>query len=122
MIKQQQQTFNDGIVKIYEVTDISAPGDKPVDGLEHKLTLRYRRRTVGMSRYYTAMQANVQIDKLIRCQAHEDVSSQDVAIIGNTQYRIGQIQYPEDTVPPVMDLTLTKLVQKYEIGENQKDS
>lgn len=118
MIRQQQQTFNDGVVKIYEVTDISAPGDKPVEGLSHKLTLRYRRRTVGMSRYYTAMQANVQVDKMIRCQAHEDISSQDIAIIGATQYRIGQIQYPEDVVPPVMDLSLSKLEQKYEINKD----
>jgi hypothetical protein len=33
------------------------------------------------------------------------------------QYRIIQVQYPEDMEPPVMDLTLEELLQDYDIAE-----
>lgn len=131
MIHKQKQTFNDGVVKIYEVSDISAPGDKPKEWMMHKLTMRYRRRTIGITRYYAAMQANVKIDMLIRCPSRDEISSQDIAVISGEQYKISQIQHKEEiiqskigrerqeiAIPPVMDLTLTKLVEKYELGKD----
>lgn len=112
---QTPQTFNDGIVGIYTIADISAPGDMPKDGLKLKETLRFKQRTVGFSRYYTAMQAQQKVDCVIRCPFRNVVSAQDVVILNNVQYRIGLIQRLEDSVPPVMDLTLSRLEQEYEI-------
>ena len=108
------QTFNDGIVKVYEVTDVSHPGDRPVKKLVLKETLRYDQRTVGMNRFYTAMQENVQIDNMVRCPRRAAVSTQDIAEIGGVQYEIDMVQYPTDVYPPAMDLTLSRLEQKYE--------
>lgn len=113
-----RQTFNDGIVKIYRVTDIAQPGGMPKEGLALKETLRFHRRTVGIKRYYTAMQANQQVDAVLRCPYRDTVSAQDVAVWNGRQYRVELVQQPEDSVPPVMDLTLTRLEQDYEFAED----
>jgi hypothetical protein len=110
------QTFNDGVVGIYDLGNTASPGNMPVEGLTLKQTLRYHERTVGLARYYTALQANVKINYVLRCPRLRDVSAQDVAIPNDgKQYRITLIQYPEDIEPPVMDLTLEKLAQQYDI-------
>ena len=110
------QTHNDGIVKIYTVTDIAEPGGMPKEGLALKETLRYKRRTVGIQRYYTSLQANAQIEQVLRCPIRETVSPQDVAIIKGKQYRIEQVQYPEDT--PAMDLALSRLERDFDVSES----
>ena len=101
------QTFNDGIIKIYKVTDTADNGKKPVEKLTLKNTLRFHERTVGIARYYSAMQANKKVDRVIRCQRVPTISTLDRAEIGGIYYDITQIQYPEDVEPPCMDLTLS---------------
>lgn len=116
MIKNKVPTHNDGIVKIYEVTNIAAAGTKPQEGLMLKETLRYKERTVGINRFYAALQANVKVDYVLRCPRVRSVSSQDIAIPNDgKQYRIKQIQYPEDA-PVEMDLTLEGVTAQYDIG------
>lgn len=117
MIQNKRQTFNGGIVKIYVVDDIAKPGDMPKQGLTIKETLRFHRRTVGIKRYYTAMQASQQVDAVIRCPYRKTVSAQDVAVLGGRQYRVELVQRPEEIVPPVMDLTLSRLEQNYGFKE-----
>ena len=116
-MKRQTQTFNDGIVKIYRVDDISEPGNMPKDGLILKIDpLRYEERIVGMSRFYSAKQEQIKIDKLIRAPRIQSISSQDIAVLPSGQYEINQIQYPPDVMPLCMDLSLERLVEDYEIG------
>lgn len=114
---KNKQTFNNGIIKIYSVKDIAQNGDMPKDGLKLKETLRFHRRAVGIKRYYTAMQANQQVDAVLRCPFRDTVSAQDVVIWNRKQYRVALVQYPEDVVPLVMDLTLTKVEQDYELAD-----
>jgi len=119
---QKIQTFNDGICNIYYVRNVAVPGGMPKEELRLKISsLRYKERTVGMSRYWAAMQAHVKVDLVIRVPytplRMEAVSTQDVVVLHTgAQYRIVQIQKPEDTYPPVMDLSLERLVQKYDTG------
>lgn len=118
MLQSKAQAFNDGVVKIYEVANISQPGEMPTEGLTLKKTLRYKERTVGLTRFWTAKQANVNVKYVLRCQRQRDTSAQDVAVPNDgKQYRIVQIQYPEDIDPPVMDLTLEELTQAYDTQE-----
>lgn len=118
MIKGKAQTFNDGAVNIYSVGNIAEPGNMPKDGLTFKVgPLRYKKRTVGMGRFWTAMQAHAQIDQVLRVPQLRNVSTQDIAIPNDgQQYEIKQIQYPEDVEPPVMDLSLERLDADYEIA------
>jgi len=48
-----------------------------------------------------------------------DVSTQDVVIpTDGEQYKIVQVQYPEDVYPPVMDLSLERIDAAYDIAGN----
>lgn len=115
---KKPQSYNDGIVKIYSVSDTSIAGGMPTDMLTLKQTLRYHERTVGLTRFYTAKQANVEVKYVLRCPRLRNVSAQDIAIPNDgKQYRIAQVQYPEDIEPPVVDLTLEELQQDYDITE-----
>lgn len=112
------QQFNDGIVNIYSIGNIAAFGNMPKDGLKQPAkveNLRYEERTVGMSRYWTAKQEHAQIEQLIRTQRINSVTAHDVAILNGQQYDIVQVQYPKETEPPCMDLSLERLEVAYEI-------
>lgn len=112
----QTQTFNDGIVSIYKVDNIAQPGNMPKDGLIIKVkNLRFEERTVGMSRYWTALQDNARIEQLLRMPRINSVTVHDVAILNGQQYDIMQVQYPPDVEPPCMDLSLERLEVAYEI-------
>lgn len=116
--KRNFETFNDGIVKIYTVTNIAEPGDRPKDGLCLKYVLRFNYQTIGIQRNYEAMQAQIKLNELISVKMQRDISTQDVAIIGadTTQYVIVQVQHKKDTLPPTSLLSLTKLEAKYEFA------
>ena len=116
-MKQQIQTYNDGIINIYSVGNISEPGNMPKDGLTLKIdSLRYEERTVGMGRFWTAMQAQTKVERILRTPRIDTVSTQDIAIpIDGKQYKIVQIQYPKDVVPSSMDMSLERLEAEYEI-------
>ncbi len=109
------QTYKNGVVTVYELGNIASDGDMPKEGLTLKYTLRYDERTVGINRYYTALQANVRINYVLRCPRLRSVSTQDIAIPNDgKQYRIDLIQYPEDD-PLSMDLTLEGVTALYDI-------
>lgn len=113
------QPYNDGIVTIYEVKNVAAPGYKPVEMLVGKAKLRYEERRTGLQRYYSAMQNQVQIERVLRVPRAGAVSSQDVAVTeeGN-QYRIDLVQAVQDVWPASVDLTLAKVDQDYEVFED----
>ena len=115
-MQPKTQSFNDGVVKVYSVTNTAVDGDMPTEGISLKQTVRYHERTVGLTRYFAALQANIRVQYVLRCQRLRDISAQDVAVPNDgKQYRIVQIQYPEDTEPPVMDLTLEEVTADYAI-------
>ena len=66
MLRTKRPVFNDGVVQIFGVSNLSASGDLPREGLREKVRLRFHRRTVGVQRYYTSMQAGEQVDAVLR--------------------------------------------------------
>lgn len=117
-LKTLTQQFNDGIVDIYSVGNIAEPGNMPKDGLKQPAKakdLRFEERIVGMSRFWTALQENARIEKLLRVPKLNSVTSHDVAILDGKQFKIVQIQYPKDVYPSCMDLSLETLEVAYEI-------
>ena len=117
ILRSKAQRFNSGTVRIYTVTNSAEDGAKPVETLTLVQKLRYHERTVGLTRYYEALQANVRVQYVLRCPRLTSVSTQDVAIPNDgRQYRIVQVQYPEDVQPPVMDLTLEEVAATYGIS------
>ena len=109
------ETFNDGVVRFYDVPPPEGLGGLPEPGaLTLKETLRYRERTVGINRRNLFLQENVLVARVIRCIRRTNISTQDVAVTEDgARYAIRQIQYPDRVLPKVMDVTLEALVQKY---------
>lgn len=109
------QAFNDGVVEIYSAADTAPAGYQPKMKLTHKATLHFAERAFGVQRNYTARQNNVQVEKVVRCMDHGDVSPQDVAIIQGKQYRVDMVSVVPDVYPPCVDITLAKTEQIYEV-------
>lgn len=111
------QSFNDGIVKICRTTDGGAAGYRPEPVLEERFTLRFAEQRLGINRLYQSRQNQVEIERVIRMQKADEISTQDVAVIGGIQYRIDTVQAVPDVYPPCLDLALERITQKAGVAE-----
>lgn len=110
------QSYRDGVVRIYTVTDVSQPGYQPKPALTLVETMFYAERRVGLQRYYSGKQTQVQVERVIRTQTRPSVNPQCIAVTEDgTQYGIELVQQLQDVYPPSMDLTLVRIEQKYEV-------
>ena len=111
------QSYNDGVVTVYSVTDSARPGYQPVEQLTEKIKLRYEEQRLGIQRYYNAMQNQIQVERVIRVPRAEQITSQDVAETEDgRRYRIDLVQTVDGVWPPSQDLTLVTYQQ--EEGQN----
>ena len=109
------QQYNDGVVKIYAVTDKAKPGYQPDVDPKLKYTLRFENRALGLNRIYMARQNHVEILKVIRVQK-VDISTQDIAIVHDgTQYDIDTVQEVMGVYPASMDLSLKAITHEIEV-------
>lgn len=112
------QSYNDGLAKIYSVIDVAPPGLKPVEKLHLKGVLRYEEQRLGIQRYYSGQQNQVEIERVVRVPKARTISSQDVAITEDGhQYRIDMVQKVDGVWPPSLDLTLARVDQDYEVDD-----
>lgn len=106
------QSYNDGVVTIYSVTDGAQPGYQPAPVLAEKIVLRYEERRMGLQRYYQAMQDQVKIERVLRTPRAGGVTSQDVAITEDgRRYRVYMVQAVTDVYPTSVDITLSTIDQ-----------
>lgn len=107
------QNYNDGVVEIIAVVDTAKPGYQPQPGdPQEKYTLRYEERRLGIQRYYSSLQNQIQLDRVIRVPRVAGITTQDIAVTEDKQaYRIDLVQSVMDVYPPSLDLTLTKIEQ-----------
>lgn len=112
--KTQFRTFNDGIVWIYKLADVSHPGFKPMfkPSLHKKYQFHYK--TIGVRRNYDAMQAGVRLDEMIEIMQDRAISPQDIAVVNGVQYDIKQVQHMNDTFPHTSMLSLQRLEENYD--------
>lgn len=116
---QITQSYNSGLVRIYSVENVAAPGYKPEEKLIYKLTLRYDEQRLGIQRYYSGQQNQSQIERVIRVPRAGGVNNQNVAITEDGhKYRIDLVQAVMDIYPPSVDLTLARLDQDYEVDDD----
>ena len=107
------QPMNDGTVQICDVVDVSEPGYRPVQKLHPKVLLRYEYQRVGINRFYSGMQNQIQVDKVIRVPKALVITTQDVAVTEDgAEYRIRQVQDVLDVYPRCLDLTLSRIDQE----------
>ena len=106
------QNFNSGTVQICRVVDVAEPGYRPVQKLEPMVALRYEDQRVGVQRYFSAMQNQIRVDRVIRVSRAMKITTQDVAVTETgDEYRIDLIQEVPGAHPPCLDLTLTRIEQ-----------
>jgi len=109
------QSYNDGVVSVYGISNIAQAGYKPKQGLILKVNLRFDEQRLGINRLYMSRQYQAEIERLIRVQRVNNISSQDVAVIDGRQFKIDTVQSVKDIYPPSLDLALTKIEQEYEV-------
>lgn len=113
------QSYNDGVVTIYAVTDKAEPGNMPTMEMTKCITLQYEEQRLGLTRYYAAAQAMSQVERVIRVPRHPAVNAQMMAITEDgRKYRIDLVQSTENIYPPSLDLTLSKVTHDYEVKDD----
>lgn len=116
------QRYNDGVVRIYSVEDTAAPGYAPVETPSLKITLRYEERRLGITRYFSGAQNQMQLDRVLRVQRAGKVTSQDIAVTEDGQnYRVDLVQSVPDVWPESVDLTLSRIEQVITLTEGGGD-
>ena len=109
------QSYNDGTVKIYTVSNSAAPGYQPKEGLRLKYTLQYDERALGINRIYLSRQDHAEIIRVLRVP-RVNISPQDVAITHDGQsYEISTVQLAKDVHPASLDISLKKLTHDLEV-------
>lgn len=100
------QTYNDGIVKIFTVSDGATPGYQPVIKATMKHSLPFEERALGITRLFMGRQNRVEIEKVVRIP-RLNVSTQDLAQTQDGKwYRIDSVQSVQDVRPASLDLSL----------------
>lgn len=111
-----------GIAVILRRSEERKPGDRPSAHTVEIFQSPYGERVVGMSRFYTAKQANDRVDILIRITRPDDptvgIHADDLCKLsqdGKT-YRILQAQYirDEEAGMDCIDLSLERIGEKLE--------
>lgn len=108
------ESLSDGIALICTVTNIAEEGDRPQDGLKKLYHLPFDYKTVGLARYIEGRQEDVKITSVISVPYRPDISTQEIAVLGETQYRIWQAQPIHHTRPPTLKLSLERITENYE--------
>lgn len=111
-----------GIAVILRRSTEAEPGNRPSAHTVEIYRSPYGERTVGMSRYYTAKQANDRVDMLVRIARPDDpavsIHADDLCELSRDgmKYRILQAQYvrDDDAGMDCMDLSLERIGEKLE--------
>lgn len=103
------ETFNDGLVSVHLIDDDGNAG-------QIRGKFRYAEKTVGAARYYEAMTAKMQVDRLIRIQYQEWLTTEYLAVIRGRVYEISQVQMIPDSLPKTSALSL-HLARQREVAD-----
>ena len=115
--KRQPQTYPDGLALVFRAVNTAPNAARPAYKLQPAGTeaLPFEERTAGVQRVSMLMQQGIRVSHVLRCPKRTDVSTNDrIKISGDSRvYKIGLIQYPADTVPESMDITVEEDETRY---------
>lgn len=117
-------TFDDGILAIYKVENTAQPGQMPVEGLTEKDRYYYGFDTLGINRFYTALQAQQQIEAVVNVPGWGDIAATDICALDNgDQFRIVMRQPTlDDNGLRITKLSLERINEKYAINPAEGSS
>ena len=116
------QTFNDRPIEILREEDTAPNGYMPKVERLSLGTFPTAKRTVGVTRYYAARQAQIEIEQIIRIPCPPvPITNKDVAhYIGTPDdalLRIDRVQEVDGVYPRTLELTLTAYDRRDELDE-----
>lgn len=95
--------FKDGVCDIYYE-------DEEGNKVEKYMNLGFEKSILGFKRHFAAKAVNIDIAKVIKTPMLSGIDNYDtVEIKGEGKYQIELIQEKDDTNPPSLDFTLTKI-------------
>lgn len=109
-------TFDDGIVRIFIAENAAEIGAKPRIALELKESYYFGYETLGINRYYTALQANQRLESVICVPGWDDITALDIAVMENgDQFKIQMVQkMTDDSGLKITKLSLERISEKYD--------
>lgn len=111
------QTYNDGIAKIYTVSDGAKVGYQPELNAALAYVLSFSERVLGINRLFLGRQNRVEISKVLRIP-RVNVSALDVVQLHDGKwYSIDSVQSVEGVYPPSLDLSLVAEKRKVKVVE-----
>ena len=96
---KQFETFNDGNCHIHFIDEDGNAG-------KEKECLHFQERTVGIKRYYEAMTAKMQVDRLIRVPFRSWLTNECLINLDGDIYEIRQVQTIPDSMPKTNDISI----------------
>lgn len=88
--------FDDGILKVYSLQDVSEKGDKPEFEYIYLNSHYFSYSTVGVTRHYTAKANNELIENVVKIYQDRSIKIDDVIEIENDFYKVLLIQHTVD--------------------------
>lgn len=112
-------TFDDGLIKIYDVTNSAQPGEFPIKLLENPESYYFHEESIGITRYYEALKAGQVIERVISIPSPATVSINQIVVFEEgDQYQIRMVQPERDDLGlKVIKLSLERNGDNYEINE-----
>lgn len=108
-------SFDAGILTVYGSINVSADGNMPKKGLSQKFRAYYRYVTVGVQRYYTALQNAQRVDAVVEIPNYCNAFTDDVCELEDGyKYRILQSQYVRDKGVELTRMSLERMNEEYE--------
>lgn len=117
-------TFDDGILTVYRPQNTAGPGDKPVPGLTFRGRYYYGISSLGVTRYYAAMQAGQDVSAVVAVPGWNDIVTNDVIVLDDgRKYRAEMVQPEMDEFGlRIMRVTLGVLSVDYQIPTEDQGS
>lgn len=122
-VKQIDQQYDDGVLKVYGTKDVSAPGEyENIQTVVKHAAVRYQNRTVGYNRFVMGRQVNLEIERLLRIPKIPDIHTYDIIETEDgEQFQIEQVQDPQGVYPASLDLSLSAVKQRVEVTADDPD-
>ena len=110
-------TFDDGILTVYRPQNTAGPGDKPQPGLKFIGRHYYSISSLGVTRYYAAMQAGQDVSAVVAVPGWNDIVTNDVIVLDDGQKYGAEMVQPEtdEFGLRIMRVTLGVLSVDYQI-------
>ena len=110
-------TFDDGILSVYRPENTAGPGDKPQPGYIFKGRYYYGFASLGVTRYYAAMQAGQDVSAVVAVPGWNDIVTNDVIVLDDGQKYGAEMVQPEtdEFGLRIMRVTLGVLSVDYQI-------